>query len=172
MTELKQHIWLCGFMGCGKSTVGSALAALTGARFLDMDSYIEAREGRTIPEIFADSGEPYFRKAETETVTALGSETPAVIATGGGAMVSPINAAEAKKSGIVLLLDIPFEACYARICDSDRPIVRRSSKEELRQLYETRRALYLQHADLVFDAVLPPAESAKELLRLINEQVK
>ena len=167
MATLKRHIWLCGFMGCGKSTVGSSLAKLCDAPFLDMDSYIEEVEGRRIPEIFADSGEPYFRKLETETVISLKEHTPAIIATGGGVMVSPLNAQEAKKSGAVVLLDIPFEACYNRIYQSDRPIVRRSSKEELQALYNTRRALYLSHADIVLDAPTSSDKAVQDLIQII-----
>ena len=167
MAELRRHIWLCGFMGCGKSTIGAALASLAGVSMIDTDAYIEQREQMTIPEIFDTRGEPYFRSLETAGILELGGCSPAVIATGGGMMVSEKNAVEAKKSGSILLLDIPFETCYQRIQDSDRPIVRRSSKAELQELYDSRRSLYLAHADLIFGQVLSPQESAKEIIRLI-----
>ena len=163
MADRKQHIWLCGFMGCGKSTIGAELARLIGSELIDMDSYIEQREQMTVSEIFKIHGEAYFRKLETVCVTELCNHVPAIIATGGGVMISQQNATEAKKSGIVLFLDIPFNDCYQRIKDTDRPIVRRSSQAELKQLYQQRRKFYQKHADLIFNEVLSPADTANRI---------
>ena len=167
MAERKQHIWLCGFMGCGKSTVGAELARLIGSELIDMDSYIEQREQMTIPEIFRIRGEAYFRELETVCVTELCNHVPAVIATGGGAMISQQNVAEAKKSGVVLFLDIPFKDCYQRIQNTDRPIVRRSSQTELKQLYQQRREIYKKHADLIFNGVLSPIDTANKIADIL-----
>ena len=167
MATLKQHIWLCGFMGCGKSTVGKMLSKLCNAPFLDMDEYIEKAEGKRIPDIFSEFDEPYFRKLENETVVSLNFHAPAVIATGGGVMISQKNAEEAKKSGHVVLLDTPFEICYNRIYKSDRPIVRRSSKEELAALYDTRRSLYMSHADLILDSSVSSEKAVQDLIEII-----
>ena len=79
-------IYLCGFMGCGKSTVGRRLASSLKCSFTDMDSYIEKEEGRSIREIFETDGEEYFRNLETETIKKLGNKK-GVIATGGGALL-------------------------------------------------------------------------------------
>ncbi len=164
MPEIKQHVWLCGFMGCGKSTVGKLLAKLCGVQFYDMDHFIEQKTGMRIPDIFAGMGESYFRKLENQTITELCASPPCVVATGGGAMVSAKNAAEAKKNnGVIVFLDIPFETCYDRIQYSDRPIVQNSTQEKLRQLYLERRTSYTSHADIVFGQVLSPMETAQEL---------
>lgn len=167
MNTLNQHIWLCGFMGCGKSTVGRALAKCCGAEFIDMDTYIEEQEQITIPQIFAQYGEPRFREMETACIAALKTHTPAVIAAGGGAFVSAENAALAAQSGKVVFLDVPFEICYQRIQHSDRPIVRRSTKEELQSLFELRHKQYKANAGICFREILPPQKTAEELAKLI-----
>ena len=129
-------IFLCGFMGCGKSTVGELVARQLKLPLIDTDAYLVEQEGRSIPEIFAQDGEPYFRKIEAEAIRTL-CGTQAVIACGGGAMLNPDSAAAARKEGVVVLLDESFDTCYRRIKgDTNRPIVQRSTKEELEQLFK------------------------------------
>ncbi len=167
MITLDKHIWLCGFMGCGKSTVGKQLASLLNVPFVDMDSLIEEQEGRSIPAIFAQEGEPYFRKIEAKAVVDLQQSPPSVIATGGGVMVSPENATAAKMSGCVVFLDLAFDRCYERICHSDRPIVRQNTPDQLREIYETRRTLYLAHADYRLDDPETSDQAVQELMKII-----
>ncbi|MBR6336280.1 MAG: shikimate kinase, partial [Ruminococcus sp.] len=115
-------IFLCGFMGCGKTTVGRIVAKVSGRAFIDLDEYIEEAAGITIPEIFERYGEPHFRALETEALGLL-SESYSVIATGGGALLSAQNSCIASKNGLVVFIDTPFEMCYDRICDDPhRPI--------------------------------------------------
>ena len=79
-------IFLCGFMGCGKTTVGEILAKQLGLPLIDTDAYIVEQEGRSIPEIFAQEGEPYFRKVEAQAIRTLCTKN-AVIACGGGEVI-------------------------------------------------------------------------------------
>ena len=104
-------IFLCGFMGCGKTTVGQILAKKLGLPLIDTDAYIVQQEGKSIPDIFAQDGEPYFREKETAAIQAL-CQKKAVISCGGGAMIKPENAAYAREHGIVVLLDESFDTCY------------------------------------------------------------
>ena len=84
-------LWLIGMMGSGKSTVGAALAAVTGFEFLDTDRMVEVATGSTIPDLFS-MGESHFRAAETEAVTvAATSGSDAIVATGGGVLLSEEN---------------------------------------------------------------------------------
>ena len=85
-------IFLCGFMGCGKTTVGKVLSQMLRIPLIDTDEAIVESEGMSIPEIFEEKGEPYFRKVEAETVRSLCSKT-AVAACGGGAMLNADTAA-------------------------------------------------------------------------------
>lgn len=161
-------VYLCGFMGCGKSTVGRILAEKLGTAFTDMDEYIVKAEGMTIPEIFSQKGEPYFRDRETEAVKALG-EQGGVIACGGGAMLREINGSEAAKKGTVVYIDVPFDTCYGRISgDTNRPIVMNNTKESLEELYNNRKPLYTAHSGVCVNGSLSPMEIADEIIAAIK----
>lgn len=139
-------VYLCGFMGCGKTTVGRLLARKLGKNYTDLDIYIVEQEGMTIPEIFEKRGEPYFRKLETEGLVKL-AEAGGVIATGGGALLSDKNGETAKSAGLVIFIDTPFETCYARIKDDpNRPIAFNSTKVQLKERFDYRRPLYLKNS--------------------------
>ncbi len=86
---MKQNLILCGFMGCGKSTIGRRLAALSGRKLIDMDRFIEEEQGMTIREIFDRYGEDAFRQMETEASKALSLQSNLVIASGGGTVLNP-----------------------------------------------------------------------------------
>lgn len=167
-------IFLCGFMGCGKSTVGKELGKLMGYRFVDMDTYIEEREATSIPEIFAQKGEDYFRRVEAEAVVEL-SKTNAIVGCGGGAMLNPTSAEVGRKAGQVVFLDVPFEVCYARIKgDSNRPIVANNSKEGLEAIYDQRHAVYEANASyrVDVDPEVSPFENARTLHALLKPLCK
>ena len=137
---MKQAIFLCGFMGAGKSSVGRALAKELGWPLLDTDALIE-RENGPIPQIFAEKGEPYFRCLETELAHRLAQTEEVVISTGGGFVLSQ-GVQDSLKDSLVIYLDVPFEACWQRIKNNDRPLVRSNSKEALREIYRKRAEIY------------------------------
>ena len=154
-------IYLCGFMGCGKTTVGKLLAEKTGCPYIDMDAYIEKKEGMTIPEIFDKKGEPYFRNVETAVIGELG-EKGGIIACGGGAMLKDINAEIAAKNGTVVFIDTPYDMCYERIAgDTNRPIVMANTKESLKEIYDSRMPLYKAHSQITADGNGTPDEIAR-----------
>ncbi len=155
-------------MGCGKSTVGRLLAKKLGTEFTDMDEYIVNRQGMSIPQIFAEKGEDFFRSAETDAVRELSSRS-GVIACGGGAMLKKANADIANESGIVIYIDIDFESCYERISeDKNRPIVVNNTKEELNIIYDGRVPVYKENSALSVDGNGTPEEIAERAMRLIN----
>ena len=161
-------IFLCGFMGCGKTTVGEILAKQLGLPLIDTDAYIVEQEGRSIPEIFAQEGEPYFRKVEAQAIRTLCTKN-AVIACGGGAMLNPDSAAYARENGAVVLLNESFDTCYARIQgDTNRPIVQRSTKEELHQLFDQRAGIYRAHASHVVDGGVSPEHMAERVAAAVQ----
>ncbi len=157
-----RNVYLCGFMGCGKSHLGRMLAKRLGCRFVDLDSYIEEKEGMTIPEIFSIHGEPYFREAESRYIREMPEDC--VVATGGGAIINPVTAETARNSGRVVFLDARFELCYERIKgDNRRPLVMKNTKEQLRELYSARREVYRKNAVVVVDANLTDTDIVNEI---------
>lgn len=157
-------VFLCGFMGCGKTSAGTELARITGRKFTDMDKYIEEEAKLTIPEIFAEKGEHFFRAAETDAVKKL-AETGGIVACGGGAMLNAVNAKAARDAGgKIVYIDVPFETCYERISgDTHRPIVMANTKESLLDIYEMRIPHYLENSDAKADGSGTPAEIAERI---------
>jgi shikimate kinase len=159
-------LYLVGFMASGKTTVGRALADRIGWPFLDMDSEIEAREGKAIPQIFSERGEAGFRLTEAEVLRAhvrsIEAGRPCVLALGGGAFVQPANRELVQNNGVSLWLDCPFEIIERRLNgDHTRPLATRTNG--LGRLYEDRRPLYSQ-ADY---RVNVDTEDVAELVRRI-----
>lgn len=161
-------IFLCGFMGCGKSTVGRILANLLGVGYVDMDNYIEETENMTIAEIFEKKGEQHFRMLETKAIEIL-SQKQMVIACGGGAMLNDKNAQIANKAGIVIFLDVPFNICYKRISgDSNRPLVVNNTVEWLENLYNKRYPIYKANSSISVTTSGAPNEVARNIFELLT----
>jgi shikimate kinase len=136
-----RRVYLTGFMGSGKTSVGALLAERLGVPFVDLDLAFEAMAGRTIRETFATHGEAWFRARESELLAGTADLPRAVVALGGGTFVLPENAAFVKKHGVSVFLDVPFEVIAARLRGkADRPLFR--SADEARALYEARQPYY------------------------------
>jgi shikimate kinase len=152
-------IYLVGFMGCGKSTVGRALAGELGWSFFDLDDEIERREGLPVVEIFEMRGEAGFREAETaalrELVKAVESGRPQVISLGGGTFLPEENFDLISNHGVAVWLDPPLDVILRRVAGfGHRPLAR--DPERLKELYESRRAGYARadfHLEIISDDV-------------------
>ena len=122
---MKKNIVLIGFMGCGKTTVGTVLAEKLSYRFLDTDQYIEEKEQMTISEIFEKEGEAHFREIETERLQELlDMQEGAVISSGGGLPLRKVNADLLKKLGFVIYLKVQKETVLERLAgDTTRPLL-------------------------------------------------
>jgi shikimate kinase len=114
-------LYLTGFMGCGKSTLGPIAANVLGYDFADLDEAIAERAGRSIAEIFASRGEAHFRALEAQALRTVGRDTPTVVALGGGAFVQPENAHWLLRRGTVAYLYLPTEALVQRLIRSPTP---------------------------------------------------
>jgi shikimate kinase len=143
MTAAPRNVILVGFMGAGKSTVGRLLARRLGRCFVETDAMITAREGRSIPEIFADRGEPYFRRLEAEVLDALAEKRGHVVATGGGFPCEPGVMDRLLQLGTVVWLAADFESAYARANRvGGRPMLAGRSAEDAAALYRVRQDSY------------------------------
>jgi len=111
----RRNIVITGFMGTGKTAVGRIVARRLGRRFVDMDEEIERRAGRSTAEIFATEGESAFRKMETALCQELSEEKRFVIATGGGALVDPVNRKRMMDSGTVICLTATVDEILRRV---------------------------------------------------------
>jgi shikimate kinase / 3-dehydroquinate synthase len=143
--RLGKHIALIGMMGAGKSTVGQEMAARVERAFVDTDEEIEKRFG-PIPELF-EQGEPEFRRLEEGVVTEALAGPTAVIALGGGAVLSAATRERLRASAFTVVLDVEVGTAWQRVRGSDRPLAQ--NEADFRELYERRVAVYHEVADAV-----------------------
>ena len=142
MSRAVGRVYLVGFMGVGKSTIGRALASRLDVPFVDLDEAFETLSKVTIRRAFEERGEAWFREREAELLRGTEALPEAVVALGGGTFTFPENRAVVQRSGRSFFVDVPFEVIAARLGAKavDRPLFR--SLEEARALYETRLASY------------------------------
>ena len=162
---MKGNLILVGFMGAGKSSVGRILARRLGRCLVETDDMIVAKEGASIPEIFAGKGEAYFRAAEEEVLGLLALKADEVIATGGGFPCQKGRVDRLRALGTVIWLSGDFDVLYSRaLAAGERPMLAGRSREDVEVLYRARVPFYEQ-ADLVVDATASgPDRVAAEVL--------
>jgi shikimate kinase len=147
-----RHLVLVGMMGAGKTTVGRAVAGRLGRELWDSDQMIEAREGRTVRDIFETDGEDAFRDIETDVLReALASPKRAVIAAAGGVVLRPENRAALRASGarVVWLRADPKLLAERVKSGTHRPLLDKDPEGTLQQMYEDRAELYREVADAI-----------------------
>jgi shikimate kinase len=160
-------IYLVGFMAAGKTTVARILAERLGWRAEDIDELIEARERRTVAEIFARSGESYFRSIEREILRLLLPLRHCVVATGGGTFMDPENRAAIVMDGVSVWLDVPLEELVARMpADGRRPLA--ADRAQMERLFAARQVAYA-NAQLRVDARgVHPEAIAERILEAVS----
>lgn len=143
-------IYLVGFMGAGKTSVGRTLADRLGSPFFDLDELVESSEGMTIREIFAEMGEPHFRRREREILRTTQHVEDGVFATGGGTFTFDENIQFILAHGLSVHLAAPLHTLLRRIGDkaAERPMFR--DEESLRELYQYR-LRYYKMSDITLD---------------------
>lgn len=168
------NIYLVGFMGTGKTTVGEALAQKKKWQFVDLDGLIELREKRTISSIFARDGEPYFRKVEKKALQEVAKEKKFVVACGGGVVLDKDNIKIMKKTGLIICLSASPEAILKRtVAYRHRPILNVSNPKKQIELLIKLRAPYYAQADKTIDtSKIPIKEVVERIIRLISIKAK
>ena len=160
------RVYLIGFMGSGKTSVGRLLAARRRVPFVDLDQAFEAMAGQTVREVFRVHGEAWFRERETELLRGTTTLPAAVVAAGGGTFTFPANRDFIAANGVSVFLDVPFSVIEKRLVGkaADRPLFR--SVSDAFALYEARLPSY-RIADLVVR--VGETESAKTVALRVDE---
>jgi shikimate kinase len=150
---MAEHVFIVGMMGSGKTTIGRLLAERLGWRHLDSDEQVARDSGQTVPEIFAQRGEPAFRAAEARALAAAATnDTPTVISVAGGAVLDPDNRHVLRRGGVVVWLRARVETLARRVGDgAGRPLLGDDPAAALRRLYAQRRPVYQELAQVVVD---------------------
>ena len=132
------RIFLIGFMGSGKSTMGRALASELKLNFIDLDTFLEEKYFRTIPQIFAEEGEEGFRRKERKILEEVSTFDDVIVATGGGAPCFFDNMDLMNNSGFCIFLDVNKESLVSRLIHAkiERPLIKGKTQEELEHFIE------------------------------------
>ena len=159
-------ITLTGFMGSGKTTVGKVLADFLGCPFMDLDDLVVKKAGKSIPDIFAQDGEPAFRELEAQVLrktVAKYAESAAVLALGGGAVLAPASAALLREKTVCIYLRATLDTLLARLAGetAGRPLADASLADRL----ASREPIYEETAPVIIDTDgLSPDEVADEII--------
>lgn len=158
MTDLTHPVFLVGYMGSGKTTLGKRLASETKRTFIDLDESICQKAGMSIPQLFEQFGEDHFRRLEREVLQSTDTTVPSIVATGGGAPCFFDNMEWMNRHGITVYLKLPPRALLARLTQGGqetRPLLKDKSTEELLEFItdklEEREPWYTQ-AQYIIDA--------------------
>jgi shikimate kinase len=160
---------LVGMMGAGKTTVGRRLANQLGRAFLDSDDEIEKAAQMSIPEIFAQRGEPEFRAGETRVIARVLKDRDIVLATGGGAFVNPETRAQVKAGAVSVWIKADFDLLFARVSRrSNRPLLKTANpRATLQQLIEDRYPIYAEADVTVVSRDVPQDVVAADLIEAV-----
>ncbi len=167
---MSQNIYLIGFMGVGKSTIGKILAEETEGQLVEMDEIIEAEQKMTINEIFTQYGETHFRDVESEIIARIAGQEKRIVSCGGGAVLRPENVANMRKSGKIVFLSATPESIYQRVrYSTNRPLLNgHMNVEYIKELMEKRRSFYEDAADVTISTDGKEKQDiVREILNLI-----
>lgn len=167
--SLKRHVFLIGFMGAGKSSVARRFARTCGVSALDVDTYIERSQGKSVSEIFAEGGERLFREIEAATMEDLSNKPdPFVYSCGGGVVTTPQNIDVMRERGVVVHLSVDADEAAARISDkSSRPLF--NDIDAARGLCGQRKPIYEQAAHFTIDT---KGKNVSEIVRELIAYLK
>lgn len=161
MLNEQKNIVLIGMPGCGKSTVGKILAQKLQRELLDTDEEIVKADGRTIPEIFENDGEKFFRDLEAEAVETVGKQLSKIIATGGGAVIKKENRDALKQNSTIIYLkkDLSLLSLEGRPLSKD--------EDAVRKIYEARKDIYEAFADFTVEVDADAEKTAERVIKCI-----
>jgi shikimate kinase len=172
MTPTGLNLYLVGFMGTGKSTVGRMLVRQLGFQFLDSDHEIERLQGKPISRIFAEEGEARFREMERQFIEQGHPDQGCIVACGGGLVVPPGMLELLHRRGVVICLHAPLETVLNRTMHTThRPLFEVENREQrVRELYAQREAIYRRTGTMVLTDSRPVREIAAHVLRIYRRE--
>ena len=164
------NIYLVGFMGSGKTSVGQELAKKKKWNFVDLDALIELREKKPITDIFAQEGEPYFRRLEKKALKEVAREEKFVVACGGGIVINKDNIKIMKDSGVIICLKATSGAILERVSGAThRPLLNvKNPKERIELLLKLRSPYYAQADKIIDTSELSVKEVTNKILRILS----
>ena len=167
---MDENIYLVGFMGTGKSTVGKIVADRLGREFIEMDQLIEKIDGLKITDIFAQKGEKYFRKLEKKVLRDISDKFGRIVSCGGGIMINKDNVGMLKASGKIICLEASPSVIYARTKNySERPLLNTADpQKKILELLELRKPFYKQANFFVDTNNLMPDEIAGKIVSICH----
>ncbi|MCR4783474.1 MAG: shikimate kinase [bacterium] len=170
----KRNLYLVGFMGTGKSTIGRELARVLGRKFVDIDQELEKRHGAAVSELFQQHGEAWFRQKEQELCAELAATHNRVVATGGGSLMNPANFEAFEKSGLLICLYTQRDCLVERLERNDkRPLLRNVDvPEKVDSLLKERQSIYDRIKIRIDTTSCAPLETAKKIADLLKTRQK
>lgn len=183
ISNLPKRIFLCGFMGSGKSAIGRQLAEILDVSYLDLDEAIVERVGSSIPEIFGTFGEKGFRETERKILFNVVRDYEGVVSLGGGSLQNQHIADHLKLNGLLVFIEVPISVILERISqDKNRPLLldeqgnpknKKQLSEEMTALYGERLPFYEQAViKIKNDGTLPVRKIVKQLVNKIRNHVE
>jgi len=166
------NIYLVGFMGTGKTSVGRLLAEKKVWNFIDLDELIELKEQRRIVDIFAKEGEPYFRKIEKKTLKEVATQKGFVVACGGGIVLDKDNIKLMKKTGNLICLSASTDKILKRVAaSSHRPLLNvGDQRKRIELLLKMRQPYYLQADKVIDTSHLSVKQVADEIAKIVKKK--
>lgn len=165
-----RKVYIIGFMGSGKTTAGKKLAAVLGWPFFDLDKKIEEKAGKSIPDIFSQDGENYFRVIESEALKTIEYETDVVLSTGGGTPCFSDNMDFMLKTGLTVYLKLEPLQLLSRLYGSkgERPLIKNLKREELLVFIEEKlhfREPFYNRAEITIEAIDADIKSLSSIVK-------
>ncbi len=160
------NLYIVGFMGSGKTAVAKEISKTTDLKYIEIDELIEKKEGRSINDIFKDSGEDYFRKIEKETIKEIGLSDNQVVSCGGGVVIDRENISLMKDSGLLVCLKAEPEVIYQRIKgQKHRPLLNVDNPQlKIEKLLEKRKPFYEMADCIIETSNLSIEQAAQEVI--------
>ena len=178
----KKNVYLTGFMGSGKSTIGPILANTLGWDFYDLDCVIENKSGMKIKEIFEIHGEDHFRNLERDTLIEVSENNNIVVSLGGGTITNSQNLEALKRTGIIFYLKLSPDAAYKRLKHKkDRPVLLTDQGEsipkedllnKIKDLYEKRKIFYEKSDFIINTDNIPVGKTVDLIVKIILREME